>query len=186
MRALARKDREALTFGLLTPFSPRLPPALLRRLGPALYRGAWRALYEARYGQWLARRASSRRWLPAGHGAWDLLGAAGSWTEAFHVGRVLCSGLPPDGAKRSAAERLAAPRRCHACGSPPAWAASTPTVEGGLLARPGWAVCPDCVTDLVREHGPRALLADVGEGGEEGPDGLNGCLLYTSDAADDM
>eukprot|EP00969_Alexandrium_andersonii_P005185 225583-Alexandrium_andersonii.AAC.1 len=68
----------------LSPFSPRLPPALLRRLGPALYRGARRALHEARYGQWLTRRASARRWPPAGYAAWDLLSAAGSWTEAFH------------------------------------------------------------------------------------------------------
>eukprot|EP00969_Alexandrium_andersonii_P173876 7686242-Alexandrium_andersonii.AAC.1 len=63
----------------------------------------------------------------------DSLPAAGSWTEAFHVGRVLCSGSPSDGGKRSSVERVAAPRCCYACGSHPVWAARTPTIEGGLL-----------------------------------------------------
>eukprot|EP00969_Alexandrium_andersonii_P330488 14606374-Alexandrium_andersonii.AAC.1 len=68
----------------MPPFAPRLPPALLRRMGPPLYRNAGRALHEDRYGRWLVRRAAGRRWLPGGTAAWELLPAAGSWTEAFH------------------------------------------------------------------------------------------------------
>eukprot|EP00969_Alexandrium_andersonii_P110447 4874240-Alexandrium_andersonii.AAC.1 len=48
--------------------------------------------------------------------------------------------------------------------------------RGGLLVRPGWAVCSACVPGPIRERGPRAWLASLEGGRDEGPSGLAAAL----------
>merc|ERR1711940_37309 len=106
-------------------------------LGRALYRAAGARAWDGPMGTWLARRSAARRWLPTGGQEWGLVPAAGRFTGAFHVLRLLCGGLRGVAGARTRAERDAHPWACTACGGPGAcWAWRTPSPE-----QPGLACC---------------------------------------------
>eukprot|EP00969_Alexandrium_andersonii_P082179 3622864-Alexandrium_andersonii.AAC.1 len=65
--------------------------AQLRGIGPALYRQTWRRIHGAAFEAWCRRRSDGRRYLRLDGREWRLFAQATSFTQAFHVFRVLAN-----------------------------------------------------------------------------------------------
>jgi len=132
-----------------------------RRAGGAVYAACWATRYERFAIRWLGQRTAARRWLPSDGREWEIVRGR-SFTQAFHVIRILAGGLRGQARSRPDNQRRQLRSTCTVCGTPDvAWTWVTPGPESQGLA---W--CATCLgAEQMRAGG--AMWA-VGLTGEEG------------------
>eukprot|EP00959_Pyramimonas_sp_CCMP1952_P302304 6325343-Pyramimonas_sp.AAC.1 len=73
--------------------------------GRITYAAAWAQMRSRNLSRWLLDTSQGRRWQPSNGEEWQLLHHCISFTEAHHVTRVLCNGLPGSARRRGDDER---------------------------------------------------------------------------------
>ena len=127
-------DREAQTIMALE--AERVGGGILsgRRTGGAVYAACWAARHERAAVRWLLQRTAARRWLPTDGREWEVVRGR-SFTQAFHVIRILAGGLRGGARSRPGNQRRQLRAACRVCGSPDvAWTWTTPGPGGAGLA----------------------------------------------------
>ena len=106
-----------------------LPRALLQ----ALYTALWTATHGQQAYSWFTMRSAARKWAPGLSAEWTLLSAAGSFTAAVHVLRLLTGALPGGARWRSRDTRTRCPKLCVQCGAAARHVWTTPSdADAGL------------------------------------------------------
>ena len=135
----------------------------VRGKGGAIYRLAWVARYGQAFTDWLAARPTERRWLPTTGTEWSLVRSASSFTQTYHVFRLLSGGLRGPGGRRPRAVRATRPKKCMGCdGRDIAWSWITPGETHG-----GASWCRRCIPEGVWQQGMRGGALLPSERGSE-------------------
>ena len=122
----AGEERRKISLRNIRHAAPGLVPRdALRGTGPAIYEAIWHEIdrTEARgqvktFSQWATGRSVNRKWWATTGGEWAALADASTFTAAYHVLRLLASGISGGVAARTTADCARFSKLCRSCGSP--------------------------------------------------------------------